>query len=107
MAPPTPLAIATSSLTRLQKELSTYHTELSTQQTQLTTKQARLAADGDSDNLAYEVKQEERAVEETRRMLGVMGSKVEDARRKLEAQLVSRRDGMRRDGCAVETDVLM
>ena len=104
MPPPTPLQIATSSLIRLRRELSTYHTELSTQQAHLSRAIARQktassssatngasVADDDqpAGNLEYEIKQEERAIEETRRMFGPLEEKIREARGRLEGLVVS------------------
>lgn len=106
MPPPPPLQIATSSLLRLRRELSTYHTELSTQQAHLSraiaqqktassptssaTNGASAAADEQpAGNLEYEIKQEERAIEETKRMFGPLEEKIRLARGRLEGLVVS------------------
>lgn len=55
MAPPTPLAIATSSVNRLVKEEASYHKELSTQEARLAKLQASTEED---ENAEYQLKQE-------------------------------------------------
>lgn len=56
MAPPSPLAIATSSLVRLVKEEGSYHKELKSQETRLE-KLLQNTSDEDG-NREYELKQE-------------------------------------------------
>jgi hypothetical protein len=57
MPPPSPLAIATSSLTRLSKEESSYRTELASQQKRLQSLQASTAPDEDG-NRDFQIEQE-------------------------------------------------
>ena len=59
MAPPSRLAIATSSLQRLVKEESSYHKELEQQQARL----EKLEKDKDDENAEYLVTQQVRAAE--------------------------------------------
>ncbi len=59
MPPPSPLAIATSSLTRLSKEESSYRTELASQQKRLQSLQASTAPDEDG-NRDFQIEQEVR-----------------------------------------------
>ena len=105
MPPPTPLQLATSSLIRLRRELSTYHTELSTQKAHLSRAIARQKTvsssssatngataavdDQPAGNLEYEIKQEERAIEETKRMFGPLEEKIREAKGRLEGLVVS------------------
>ena len=56
MAPPSPLAIATSSLHRLVKEESTYHKELAQQEARL----QKLEADEDDENQEFMLGQQVR-----------------------------------------------
>lgn len=58
MAPPTPLAIATGSVTRLIKEEASYHRELIQQQARL---EKLLASEGD-ENKEWSLKQEVRLI---------------------------------------------
>ncbi|RDL29939.1 uncharacterized protein BP5553_10566 [Venustampulla echinocandica] len=81
MAPPTPLAIATSSTRRLVKEEASYHKELQSQEARL----AKLEADKDEDeNAEYQLKQERRAIEETRAVFPPLRIRITDALHKLE-----------------------
>ena len=57
MPPPSPLAIATSSINRLLKEESSYRTELSTQQQRLPNLEAD-TTDYDEGNKAFQIDQE-------------------------------------------------
>ena len=57
MPPPSPLAIATSSINRLLKEESSYRTELSTQQQRLRNLEADTMNDDDG-NRAFQIEQE-------------------------------------------------
>jgi len=59
MPPPSPIAIATSSLTRLTKEESSYRTELASQQKRLQSLQASTAPDEDG-NRDFQIEQEVR-----------------------------------------------
>lgn len=54
MAPPSPLAIATSVLKRLVKEEASYHKELEQQQTRV----AKVEQDSSDENAEYVLKQE-------------------------------------------------
>ena len=62
MAPPTPLAITTSSVRRLVKEEASYHTELAQQEGRLqrTEAQASSNTSGGDENLEYQIRQEVR-----------------------------------------------
>jgi tubulin-specific chaperone A len=55
MAPPSQLAIATSSVQRLVKEEASYHKELTQQQARL---EKLLASTGEEENAEYQLKQE-------------------------------------------------
>ncbi|KAH6666008.1 tubulin-specific chaperone-like protein Rbl2 [Halenospora varia] len=83
MAPPTPLAIATGSVTRLIKEEASYHRELIQQQARL---EKLLASEGD-ENKEWSLKQERTAIEETRAVFPPLQLRIEDALHKLEDQL--------------------
>ncbi len=109
MPPPSPLAIATSSLTRLSKEESSYRTELASQQKRLQSLQASTAPDEDG-NRDFQVEQEvlpsvppllpfesyraellgpqKRAVKETEAVFGPLRKRIETAVEALESLLV-------------------
>lgn len=86
MAPPSQLAIATSSVQRLVKEEASYHRELQQQ----TERIRRLETDNDEtdENKEYVLRQERQALQETRNMLPTLKKKIQDAVAKLEAQLI-------------------
>ncbi|KAK4556097.1 tubulin folding cofactor A [Recurvomyces mirabilis] len=83
MPPPSQLAIATSSLNRLVKEEASYHKELEQQQASI----AKLEQGGGDENAEYTLRQERRAVEETKAIFPQLKQKIEDALSKLEQQL--------------------
>lgn len=89
MAPPTPLAIATSSVLRLVKEEKSYHRELEEQTKRIQKLEEEIKAGGDDEdgNKEYMLKQERRALEETKAVLPKMKTKISDALAKLEALL--------------------
>ncbi|CAG8949465.1 hypothetical protein HYFRA_00007695 [Hymenoscyphus fraxineus] len=84
MAPPTPLAIATSSVNRLIKEEASYHKELSSQEARLAKLQDSTQED---ENAEYQLKQERTAIEETRAVFPPLRQRIEDALEKLKDQL--------------------
>ncbi|KAJ9648896.1 tubulin folding cofactor A [Coniosporium apollinis] len=87
MAPPSKLAVATSSLMRLVKEEASYHKEMEQQQ-------ARIEKVGNStdENADYQLKQERQALEETKAVLPSIRQKITDALAKLEEQLEANKD---------------
>ena len=58
MAPPSPLAIATSSLLRLVKEEASYHKELQQQESRIRKLEAQDQAVGDEENVEFLLRQE-------------------------------------------------
>ncbi|KUI65825.1 Tubulin-specific chaperone A [Cytospora mali] len=89
MAPPGPLAIATSSVQRLVKEETYYHKELASQQTRVE-KLEKDIKEGSKDldnNAEYVLKQEKQAMEETKNVFGPLRSRITDAVLKLEEQI--------------------
>ncbi|KUI53990.1 Tubulin-specific chaperone A [Cytospora mali] len=89
MAPPSPLAIATSSVQRLVKEETYYHKELASQQTRVE-KLEKDIKEGSKDldnNAEYVLKQEKQAMEETKNVFGPLRSRITDAVLKLEEQI--------------------
>ncbi|ROV99931.1 hypothetical protein VMCG_06187 [Cytospora schulzeri] len=89
MAPPSALAVATSSVQRLVKEETYYHKELASQQTRVE-KLEKDIKDGSKDldeNAEYVLKQEKQAMEETRNVFGPLRNRITDAVLKLEEQI--------------------
>lgn len=91
MPPPSPLSVATSCVTRLIKEEASYHKELAQQESRL----AKLIAtpDPENENAAYQVKQEEAAVEETKAVFAPLKLRTADAVAKLEEKLEAAQEG--------------
>lgn len=90
MAPPSKLAIATSSVRRLIKEEQSYHKELEQHAARI----QKLEADKDDENAPYMVKQERQAMEETKTVLPTVRARISKALTNLEEQLeLNRRDG--------------
>jgi len=84
MPPPSPLSIATSSVSRLLKEESSYHKELSQQESRI----EKLVANPSSDeNAEFQLKQERAAVEETKAVFGPLRQRIGDAVVKLEERI--------------------
>ncbi|KAL8692698.1 MAG: hypothetical protein Q9218_002319 [Villophora microphyllina] len=100
MPPPSPLAIASSSVQRLLKEETTYRTELESQEKRL----RKLENDSGEDdgNREFQIKQENQAIKETKAVFEPLRQKVEDAVRSLE-QLLSSGDNTELDEKEVET----
>ncbi|KAF2422457.1 tubulin-specific chaperone-like protein Rbl2 [Tothia fuscella] len=93
MAPPSKLAIATSSLKRLIKEEASYHKELSQQESRI----KKLEAGSEDENAEYQLKQEKRALEETKAVLPSMKQKIVDGLAQLEAQIEANADAAEGD----------
>jgi len=91
MPPPSPLAIATSSVRRLLKEDASYHKELAGQEAKIKTlKEAIQSGQADEDgNGEWTLKQEQVAAEETRAVFGPLRKRIEDAVMKLEEQIAA------------------
>ncbi|GAB7347597.1 hypothetical protein MBLNU459_g4476t1 [Dothideomycetes sp. NU459] len=83
MPPPSPLAIATSAVTRLVKEEASYHKELEHQLASI----AKLEQGGGDENAEFQLKQEKRAVDETKAIFPQLKERIKDALAKLEQQL--------------------
>ncbi|KLU85020.1 hypothetical protein MAPG_04054 [Magnaporthiopsis poae ATCC 64411] len=86
MPAPSPLVIATQSVSRLVKEEAYYRKELEGQNKQVAEEQAKLSADTNY-NDKFMLKQLETAVRETEAVFGPLLTKVEDAVGKLEEQM--------------------
>jgi len=84
MPPPSPLAIATSSLKRLVKEEASYYKELEKQEARL--KKTQESADEDG-NKEYSIKQEQQAIAETRAVFPSLKQRIRDALEKLRDQV--------------------
>lgn len=89
MPAPSPLTIATQSVQRLLKEETYYHKELVSQQGRVEKLEKELsdpsASHGENDE--YMLKQEKRAMEETKTVFGPLRSRIADAVGKLEEQI--------------------
>jgi len=84
MAPPSRLAIATSTLQRLVKEEASYHKELTQQEARL---EKLLQNKDDDENAEFQLKQERAAIEETKAILPTFRPRIIDAVEKLQDQL--------------------
>ncbi|KAF2402128.1 tubulin binding cofactor A [Trichodelitschia bisporula] len=83
MPPPSKLAIATSSVQRLVKEEASYHKELVQQEARI----AKLEKGSDDENAEYQMKQERKALEETRAVIPTVKERIQAALTALEQQL--------------------
>ncbi|KAK4548772.1 hypothetical protein LTR36_008545 [Oleoguttula mirabilis] len=83
MPAPSKLSIATSTLNRLVKEEASYHKELEHQQASI----AKLEQGGGDENAEYVLRQERKAVEETKAIFPQLKQKIQDSLAKLEQQL--------------------
>ncbi|KAI9811986.1 MAG: hypothetical protein M1827_004878 [Pycnora praestabilis] len=88
MPPPSQLAIATSSVLRLVKEEASYHTELSQQEARIKKLQS---AKGD-ENAEFTIRQEIRAVGETKAVFPSLRQRIGDAVVRLENQLEAEKE---------------
>ncbi|KFY64075.1 hypothetical protein V496_03508 [Pseudogymnoascus sp. VKM F-4515 (FW-2607)] len=84
MAPPSPLAIATSSLQRLVKEEASYYKELEKQEARLKKIEASTEED---ENREYTLKQERAAIEETKAVFPTLQVRITDNLEKLRDQV--------------------
>ncbi|THW39561.1 hypothetical protein D6D19_02847 [Aureobasidium pullulans] len=84
MAPPSQLAIATSAVNRLVKEEASYHKELEHQQVRI---EKLKQASSDEENAEWNLKQENRALEETKAMFPQLRKRIQESLAKLEQQL--------------------
>ncbi|KAF1848667.1 uncharacterized protein K460DRAFT_281388 [Cucurbitaria berberidis CBS 394.84] len=87
MAPPSKLAIATGVVLRLVKEEASYHKEIVQQEARIKKSEA---SEGE-ENAEYILRQERQALEETKKVLPGMKTKIEQALERLEEELVSDR----------------
>ncbi|CAD0095357.1 unnamed protein product [Aureobasidium mustum] len=84
MAPPSQLAIATSAVNRLVKEEASYHKELEQQQARI---EKLKQASSDEENAEWNLKQENRALEETKAIFPQLRNRIQESLAKLEQQL--------------------
>ncbi|OBT75949.1 hypothetical protein VF21_05808 [Pseudogymnoascus sp. 05NY08] len=84
MPPPSPLAIATSSLQRLVKEEASYYKELEKQEARL--KKIEESTEED-ENREYTLKQERAAIEETKAVFPTLQQRIGDNLEKLRDQV--------------------
>jgi len=84
MPAPSQLAIATSSVSRLMKEETSYHKELTQQESRIT---KLLANPGADENAEFQLKQERAAVEETKAVFPPLRQRINDAVARLEDKL--------------------
>ncbi|KAI9727274.1 MAG: hypothetical protein M1828_006893 [Chrysothrix sp. TS-e1954] len=85
MAPPSQLAIATSSVKRLLKEEQSYHKEQAQQEARI----QKLQGDISGENAEYQLKQEQKALEETKAVFGPLRNRIADAASRLEEQIAA------------------
>ncbi|KAJ4415105.1 tubulin folding cofactor A [Gnomoniopsis sp. IMI 355080] len=95
MPPPSPLAIATSSVQRLVKEESMYHKELVHQQTRVSKLEQDIANKNPDldENAEYMLKQEKQAMDETKAVFQPLRKRIADAVAKLEEQIALSESG--------------
>ncbi|KAI0877551.1 tubulin binding cofactor A [Hypoxylon argillaceum] len=91
MPAPSPLVIATQSVQRLVKEDSYYRKELAQQSERVTKIEADLKAAPESadGNAAFMLKQEQRAIEETRAVFAPLHERIAEAVQRLEEQIAT------------------
>ncbi|KAI1183334.1 tubulin binding cofactor A [Nemania serpens] len=91
MPAPSPLAIATQSVQRLVKEESYYRKELAQQSERVKKLEAELQASPDSadGNATFMLKQEQKAIEETRAVFAPLRERTLEAVQRLEEQLAT------------------
>ncbi|SMR54461.1 unnamed protein product [Zymoseptoria tritici ST99CH_1A5] len=88
MPAPSQLSIATSALNRLVKEKASYHKEFEQQQATIAKLEAEQSTSED-ENAEYTLRQERKALEETKAMFPQLKTKIEDTKAKLESQLAN------------------
>ncbi|KAF2012001.1 tubulin binding cofactor A [Aaosphaeria arxii CBS 175.79] len=98
MAPPSKLAVATSSVIRLVKEEASYHKELEQQEARI----KKLEANPAEDNSEYQIKQERQALEETKAVLPAVREKIRQAIERVEEELEANKEA---GGVAPEAEV--
>ncbi|KAI8957884.1 tubulin binding cofactor A [Daldinia sp. FL1419] len=91
MPAPSPLAIATQSVQRLVKEEKYYRKELTQQSERVKKLETGLKAAGaDADgNAGFVLKQEQKAVDETRAVFAPLNKRIEEAVQRLEEQIAA------------------
>ncbi|KAK2593928.1 tubulin folding cofactor A [Conoideocrella luteorostrata] len=89
MPPPSQLAIATSSVSRLLKEEGSYHKELADQEVQVAKLEESIKNGGDNEdgNAEFMLKQNKIALEQTKAVFGPLRERINAAVIKLEDQI--------------------
>jgi tubulin-specific chaperone A len=92
MAPPSKLAVATSSVLRLVKEEASYHKEIEQQEARIKKLEKSLEEGNAEDNAEFQLNQDRQALEETRTVLLTFEKNILEALEKLNAELESHKD---------------
>lgn len=89
MPPPTQLAIAASSVSRLLKEQASYHRELADQEAEVAKQEESIKKGGSDDdgNAEFMLKQSKTAVEQTKAVFAPLKQRLDEAVTKLEDQI--------------------
>ncbi|KAF3032979.1 hypothetical protein E8E12_003000 [Didymella heteroderae] len=88
MPPPSKLAVATGSVTRLVKEEASYHKELVQQEERI----KKLEASEGDENKEYTLRQEKQALQETQNVFPALRTRIEQAVERLESELENSKD---------------
>ncbi|KAI9781846.1 MAG: hypothetical protein M1839_005638 [Geoglossum umbratile] len=105
MAPPSPLSIATSSLLRLIKEEASYHRELHQQESRIQKLTTQPSAD-EEDNVEFLLRQERKALEETRAVFPPLEQRIADALGRLVELVGESGDGVNGEELAKAKDAV-
>ncbi|KZF24531.1 tubulin binding cofactor A [Xylona heveae TC161] len=89
MAPPSQLSIKTSAVLRLVKEEASYHKELEQQQSRVEKLKSQSSND---ENAEYQIKQELKAIEETKAVFPSLKKRIAEAVDQLDKQLESEKE---------------
>ncbi|KAH6898569.1 tubulin binding cofactor A [Thelonectria olida] len=94
MPPPSQLAIATSSVNRLLKDVASYHKELVEQEGQVRALEEKIknGQNDDDGNASFMLKQQKTAVEQTKAVFSTLQDRIEAAASKLEDQIKLREE---------------
>ncbi|KAI1264309.1 putative tubulin-specific chaperone Rbl2 [Xylariaceae sp. FL1019] len=88
MPAPTPLTIATQSVQRLVKEETYYRKELADQSSRVEKLEAQLKTSAE-ENAEFMLKQEQKAIEETRAVFAPLRERIDEALQRLEEQIAT------------------
>ncbi|KAH6648582.1 tubulin binding cofactor A [Truncatella angustata] len=93
MPAPSPIKIATQAVTRLTTEEKYYQKELSSQNSRIEKLEADLKAGNDADgNAEFVIRQEGKALEETKAVFGPLKQRIIEAAQRLEEQIATAED---------------